>query len=62
MFFVIFTQGASVFLFNKKIANKLHKPRRRELVCEILRHDVTLLKKMSNASVLSVCSSLQEDR
>ncbi|XP_022318629.2 SCY1-like protein 2 isoform X1 [Crassostrea virginica] len=55
-------KGASVFLFNKKIANKLHKPRRRELVCEILRHDVTLLKKMSNASVLSVCSSLQEDR
>lgn len=55
-------KGASVFIFNKKVANKLHKPRRREQVSEILRHDVTLLNKMSNASVLTVSSSLQEDR
>ncbi|XP_062591242.1 SCY1-like protein 2 [Saccostrea cucullata] len=55
-------KGASVFTFNKKIANKLHKPRRREQVSEILRHDVTLLNKMSNASVLSVYHGLQEDK
>ncbi|XP_048761135.2 SCY1-like protein 2 isoform X2 [Ostrea edulis] len=55
-------KGASVFIFNKKIANKLHKPRRREQVSEILRHDVTHLNKMSNASVLGIFTGLQEDR
>ncbi|XP_061180884.1 SCY1-like protein 2 isoform X2 [Saccostrea echinata] len=55
-------KGASVFIFNKKIANKLHKPRRREQVSEILRHDVTLLNKMSNASVLTIYHGLQEDK
>ena len=32
---------ASVFVFEKKVAEKLHKPRRREVVTDLLRNEVS---------------------
>ena len=32
-------QEAAVFLFEKRVADKLHKPKRREVVTELLRRE-----------------------
>ncbi|KAL3869928.1 hypothetical protein ACJMK2_042549, partial [Sinanodonta woodiana] len=51
---------ASVFIFDKKIADKLHKPRRREMVSEILRREVQFLEKIKHSRIVSVIHPLEE--
>ncbi|GFO05051.1 scy1-like protein 2 [Plakobranchus ocellatus] len=51
---------ASVFVFEKKIADKLHKPRRREVVAETLRKDVWYLEKLKHPKILTVLHGLEE--
>ncbi|KAL4235552.1 hypothetical protein ACF0H5_003948 [Mactra antiquata] len=50
----------SVFFFEKKIADKLHKPRRREVVSEILRREVHQLSKLKHPKILTVVHPLEE--
>ena len=57
--FLLF-QEASVFIFEKRIADKLHKPRRREAVTETLRKDVEYLHKLKHPKILAVLHGLQE--
>ncbi|XP_053393916.1 SCY1-like protein 2 isoform X3 [Mercenaria mercenaria] len=54
------SKEVSVFFFEKKIADKLHKPRRREIVSEILRREVQLLLKMKHPKILTVIHPLEE--
>ncbi|XP_060082197.1 SCY1-like protein 2 [Ylistrum balloti] len=51
---------ASVCIFEKKIADKLHKPRRRETVTEILRQGVQLLEKFKHPRLLGILHPLEE--
>ncbi|RUS84700.1 hypothetical protein EGW08_007528, partial [Elysia chlorotica] len=51
---------ASVFVFEKRIADKLHKPRRREVVAETLRKDVSYLEKLKHPKILTVLHGLEE--
>ncbi|CAH1775961.1 unnamed protein product [Owenia fusiformis] len=53
-------QYASVFLFEKKIADKLHKPKRREAVTEILRREVRHLEEFKHPRFLKVIHPLEE--
>ena len=53
-------QDASVFIFEKRIADKLHKPRRRETVAEILRREVQQLQRIKHPKVLQVLHSVEE--
>ncbi|KAK3783168.1 hypothetical protein RRG08_046962 [Elysia crispata] len=53
-------QEASVFVFEKRIADKLHKPRRREVVAETLRKDVWYLEKLKHPKILTVLHGLEE--
>ena len=53
-------QEVSVFFFEKKIADKLHKPRRREIVSEMLRREVQFLEKMNHPKILNVIHPLEE--
>ena len=53
-------QEASLFLFEKRIADKLHKPKRREIVTDILRRDVTNLQRLKHPKILRVLHSLEE--
>ncbi|XP_071151113.1 SCY1-like protein 2 isoform X3 [Mytilus edulis] len=51
---------ASVFLFEKKIADKLHKPRRKETVSEILRKEVQHLERIKHPRILNIIHPLEE--
>ncbi|KAK6991193.1 SCY1-like protein 2 isoform X2, partial [Biomphalaria glabrata] len=51
---------ASVFIFEKKIADKLHKPRRREVVAETLRKDISHLERLRHPKILSLLHGLEE--
>ncbi|CAG5114716.1 unnamed protein product, partial [Candidula unifasciata] len=51
---------ASVFIFEKKIADKLHKPRRREVVAETLRKDVWYLEQLKHPKILTVLHGIEE--
>ncbi|KAJ8306333.1 hypothetical protein KUTeg_016878 [Tegillarca granosa] len=62
MFVFCHDTEASVFIFEKKIADKLHKPRRRETVSEILRKDVQYLQKIKHPKILTVIHPLEETR
>ena len=53
-------QEASVFVFDKKIADKLHKPRRREAVAEILRREVKYLERFKHPKCLQIWHPLEE--
>jgi len=53
---------ASVFVFEKKIAEKLHKPRRREAVTDILRNEVSFTSRLKHSSVLRVIHPLEESK
>lgn len=53
-------QDASVFLFDKKIAEKLHKPRRRELVTDILRNEIKHLTRLKHPKILKVLHPAEE--
>ena len=48
-----YTQECSVFLFEKRIADKLHKPRRREMVTELLKASVKQLERFRHPKVSS---------
>jgi SCY1-like protein 2 len=50
----------SVFVFEKRIADKLHKPRRKEIVSEMLRKDVQHLSRLKHSKILRVIHSLEE--
>ena len=53
---------ASVFVFDKKVADKLHKPRRREVVTDMLRNEVSLTSRLKHPSVLRVIHALEESK
>ncbi|ESO87504.1 hypothetical protein LOTGIDRAFT_127669 [Lottia gigantea] len=54
------SKEASVFWFEKKVADKLHKPRRRETVSEILRKDVTQLSRIRHPKIISIQHGVEE--
>uniref|UniRef100_A0A1I8IZZ5 Protein kinase domain-containing protein n=1 Tax=Macrostomum lignano TaxID=282301 RepID=A0A1I8IZZ5_9PLAT len=45
---------ASLLLFDKKIADKLHKPKRKETVSEILRREVRYLERFKHPKLLQI--------
>lgn len=49
-----------MFLFEKKIADKLHKPRRKETVSEILRKEVQHLERIKHPRILNIIHPLEE--
>jgi len=51
---------ASVFLFDKRTADKLHKPRRKETISEMLRHGVRQLERCRHPRLLNVLHSVEE--
>lgn len=53
-------QEASVFLFDKRTADKLHKPRRKETISEMLRHGVRQLERCRHPRLLHVLHSVEE--
>ena len=60
MCFLVITQEASVFLFDKRTADKLHKPRRKETISEMLRHGVRQLERCRHPRLLHVLHSVEE--
>ncbi|XP_077302425.1 SCY1-like protein bma [Arctopsyche grandis] len=53
-------QECSVFIFEKKIAEKLHKPKRKETVTELLRNSIRTLERLRNCKVLLVLHTVEE--
>jgi len=49
-----FLQEVSIFVFEKKTAEKLHKPKRKETVAEILRGSVRQLERFRHPKILQV--------
>lgn len=49
-----------MFLFDKRTADKLHKPRRRETISEMLRHGVRQLARCRHPRLLHVLHSVEE--
>ena len=47
-------------MFEKKIADKIHKPRRREIVTEILKKEVKFLTRFKHPKLLKVIHQLEE--
>ena len=58
--FCFLFQEASVFIFEKRVADKLHKPRRRETVSEILRKEVKHLSRLKHPRILKVLHPIEE--
>ncbi|XP_076272847.1 SCY1-like protein bma isoform X2 [Rhynchophorus ferrugineus] len=50
----------SIFIFEKKCAEKLHKPKRKETVTEILRNSVRQLERYRHPKVLHVLHPVEE--
>ncbi|XP_059216916.1 SCY1-like protein 2 isoform X2 [Stomoxys calcitrans] len=50
----------SVFVFEKKIAEKLHKPRRKETITEILKNSVKNLERFRHPKMLQVIHTVEE--
>ncbi|XP_043218587.1 SCY1-like protein 2, partial [Amphibalanus amphitrite] len=50
----------SIFVFEKKIAEKLHKPKRRETVTELLRAGVKQLERYRHPRILQVVHPVEE--
>ncbi|WAR22869.1 SCYL2-like protein, partial [Mya arenaria] len=50
----------SVFFFERKIADKIHKPRRREIVSEIMRREVQHLLELKHPRILNIIHPLEE--
>ncbi|KAG5885655.1 hypothetical protein JTB14_037506 [Gonioctena quinquepunctata] len=50
----------SVFLFEKRCAEKLHKPKRKETVTEILRSSVRQLERFRHPKILHVIHPIEE--
>jgi len=53
---------ASVFMFDKKVAEKLHKPRRREAVTDMLRNEVRFTAGLKHPSILRIVHPLEENK
>ncbi|KAL1130482.1 hypothetical protein AAG570_011730 [Ranatra chinensis] len=53
-------QEVSVFVFEKKCAEKLHKPKRKETVTELLRGSVRQLERFRHPKILQVVHSVEE--
>lgn len=51
-FFSFYFQECSIFLFEKRCAEKLHKPKRKEAVTEILRASVKQLERFRHPKVI----------
>jgi SCY1-like protein 2 len=58
----MFKQDVSVFVFEKKIADKIHKPGRREKVAEVLRKEVSQLSRLKHPKILKVIHPLEETK
>nr|CAH8862878.1 unnamed protein product [Trichobilharzia regenti] len=50
----------SVFIFEKSIADKLHKPRRRDIVTSVLKRDVRLLSQLHHPNLLHIIHPIEE--
>ncbi|XP_058983498.1 SCY1-like protein 2 [Musca domestica] len=50
----------SIFVFEKKIAEKLHKPRRKETITEILKNSVKNLERFRHPKMLQVIHTVEE--
>lgn len=53
-------QEVSVFLFEKKIADKLHKPRRRDVVTEVLKKEPWYLERFRHPQILGLVHGIEE--
>ena len=51
-----------MFIFEKKIAGKLHKPGRREKVTELLRKDISQLNRLHHSKALRLVHGLEENK
>lgn len=49
-----------MFVFDKRTADKLHKPRRKETISEMLRHGVRQLERCRHPRLLHVLHSVEE--
>ncbi|XP_013179550.1 PREDICTED: SCY1-like protein 2 isoform X2 [Papilio xuthus] len=50
----------SVFVFDKRIADRLYKPKRKEIMIERIRYCVSQLEKLRNPKMLQIIHSLEE--
>ncbi|KAH8378837.1 hypothetical protein KR009_001709, partial [Drosophila setifemur] len=50
----------SVFIFEKKIAEKLHKPRRKETITELLKSSVKTLERFRHPRILQIYHTVEE--
>ncbi|CAN8006137.1 unnamed protein product [Ixodes pacificus] len=53
-------QEASVFVFEKRVADKLHKPKRKETITEILRFSVRQLDRFKHPKLLTLYHPIEE--
>uniref|UniRef100_A0A1B0GQ39 Protein kinase domain-containing protein n=1 Tax=Phlebotomus papatasi TaxID=29031 RepID=A0A1B0GQ39_PHLPP len=53
-------QECSIFLFEKRCAEKLHKPKRKETVTELLRASVKQLERYRHPKMLQVIHPVEE--
>ena len=51
-----------MFLFEKRVADKLHKPRRREVVTELLRREAAMLARLKHPRILRLLHPLEESK
>lgn len=56
----ILLQEVSVFVFEKRSAEKLHKPKRKETVTELLRGSVRQLERFRHPKILQVIHPIEE--
>ncbi|GJQ76912.1 hypothetical protein Trydic_g15113 [Trypoxylus dichotomus] len=54
------SKECSIFLFEKRCAEKLHKPKRKETVTEILRSSVKQLERFRHPKILQVLHPIEE--
>ncbi|KAE8740974.1 hypothetical protein FOCC_FOCC013500, partial [Frankliniella occidentalis] len=47
-------------MFEKRLAEKLHKPKRKDTVCEVLRGSVRQLERFRHPRILQVLHSVEE--
>ena len=50
----------SIFYFDKKLADKLHKPKRKETISEILRFGVRQLERFRHPKMLAILHPIEE--
>uniref|UniRef100_A0A182Q6Z6 Protein kinase domain-containing protein n=1 Tax=Anopheles farauti TaxID=69004 RepID=A0A182Q6Z6_9DIPT len=50
----------SIFVFEKRTAEKLHKPKRKETVTEILRASVKQLERFRHPKILQIMHTVEE--